>query len=189
MEKQRAEIIDCTLQLLKECGGDSFSFSRVAAYASIEPTELQQHFSGKESLLSAAATSFLENQCVRFNSSQLQKSGTLQQELRLWLVELLQYRESDGCAALFKALWATALHNQDLYLLLDQYYRQLQQIVNSKLQSVAPENCPAQRIESAGCFLLSFIEGYGLMRATLPVSLLQLAELLGRSLSATLTVE
>ena len=189
MDEQRGHILDCARQLLKESGYHAFSMQKVAEASNIELDELQSHFESKSSLLTTVAIAFLESHCAYFSRCQIEKTGHIQQDLTLWLVSLLQYRESEGCDILFKECWAIALHDQEMRLVLDQYYRQLERLIVNKLLPSAPENCSAQKIESAGCFLLPFIEGYGLTRSTLPVSLLLLAELLSKSLQAILSEE
>ena len=182
MDKQVADILDCAKQLLKESGANAFSMAKVAEASNVDFSYLQSHFKSKSLLLTALATSFLESHCAYLNTCQIERSRHVQQDLNQWLLSLLQYRESEGCDTIFKELWAIALHDQEVRLVLDQYYRQLQHITFNKLQSIVPESCSAQKIESASCFLLPFIEGYGLTRSTLPISLLLLSELLSKSL-------
>lgn len=176
------QIIDCAEQLLKESGANAFSMVKVAEASNVDLSYLQSHFKSKSLLLTALATSFLESHCAYLHSCQLECSRHVQQDLNQWLLSLLKYRESDACDTIFKELWAIALHDQGVRLVLDQYYRQLQHLTFHKLQIIAPENCSAQRIESASCFLLPFIEGYGLTRSTLPISLLLLSEQLSKAL-------
>lgn len=186
MGEPRQHILDCAKQLLKTSGYHAFSMTRVAEVSAIDLHFLQSHFESKSLLLTTVAISFLEEHCAYFSRCQIERTGHIQQDLNRWLVSLLQYRESEGCDLLFKEFWAIALHDQEMRLILDQYYRQLAHITAGNLQAIAAENGAEQKIESASCFLLPFIEGYGLMRPALPVSLLLLAEQLSRALQTIL---
>lgn len=182
MNEQREHILDCAQQLLKASGYNGFSMLKVAEASEIDLTCLQAHFKSESLLLTALATSFLESHCAYLNTQQIEIARHTQEALNRWLLSLLQYRESEACDAIFKELWAIALHDQEVRLVFDQYYRQLQHIISSKLQTTIAESSSAQKIESASCFLLPFIEGYGITRSTLPTSLLQLSEQLSRAL-------
>ena len=186
MNEQQAHILDCAQQLLKTSGYKRFSMSQVADACDIDVHSLHAHFESETLLLTTLATSFSESYCAYFESCQIASSGHLEQDLNLWLVHLLEYRETEGSDILFKEFWAIALHDQQVRLVLDQYYRQLQHIIVSKLQAVAPTECPQQKIASAGSFLLPFVEGYSVMRSTLPTSLLLLSEQLSKALQAIL---
>jgi AcrR family transcriptional regulator len=186
MDEPREKIIDCAREVLKESGYQAFSMEKVARASSLELQELQLYFADRSRLLTVLATSFLESHCGYVESCSLEKKGAVQQALNQWLFNLLKHRESEACDLLFKEFWAIALHDREMRLVLDQYYRQLEQLFFNKLQVIASESCSRQQIEAACCFLLPFIEGYSVTRSTLPTSLLLLSEQLSSVLQTFL---
>jgi DNA-binding transcriptional regulator YbjK len=185
MDELREHIISCGNQLLKESGCQGFSMQKVAQLSELDISYLQPYFKNESALLVSIATSFLESHCIYLNTYQLEKGRDIHQNLQQWLLYTLKYRGNEECDALFKEFWAIALHDREMRLVLDQYYRQLQLIIASKLQIIAPHHS-ASCLTAASCFLLPFIEGYGVTRSTLPISLLLSVKQLSQTLQILL---
>lgn len=186
MKKERELILYNAKQLLIELGADAVTVSNVAERARLDYTVVYALFNDSSSLLIALAASFLEEYRAYLTTYQLGSTRRIEQTLEPWLLHLLEHRESDSCTAFFKEFGALSLHNRELRLVMDRYYRQLYQILFDKLQSIAPDGCANYKIESATCLLLPFIEGYGLTRNTLPTSVLSLSTQLSTLLRAIL---
>ncbi len=170
----------CAMQVLKEFGCSGFSMENVAEQANLELSTVLHYFKNKELLVESILLSFVEQYTTHLRTFKIEESRHADKALNQFFLNILEYRESDGCAVVFKELWAIALHNKELRLVLDQHYRELYQIVFQQLQVIAPEYCEESKIDHAVCFVLPFMEGYSLTRSTLPASVLFLSEQLSK---------
>lgn len=182
MKKQKERVIDAGQQVLKEFGIVAFSLQKVSQQSVVDLAEIHFHFKNENELLVTLLTIFTDQQSVYLQNYKVTESRDAKQTINLWLLNLLEQRESDNCCNFLKQFWCIALHDQQVHLVLDQYYRKLEKILADKLVVITSGTCSSQKIENASCFLLPFIEGYSLTRPTLPVSVLQLSEQLSESL-------
>ncbi|WP_019616045.1 TetR/AcrR family transcriptional regulator [Psychromonas ossibalaenae] len=180
MNDKRDHISCCAMQVLKESGCAGFSIENVAVQANLELSTVLLYFKNKEILVESILISFVEQCTAHLKSFKIEENRHADKALNQFFLDVLEYRESDACAAVFKELWAVSLHNKELRLVLDQYYRELYQIVFQQLQTAAPEFCDELKIDHAVCFVLPFMEGYSLTRSTLPASVLFLSEQLSK---------
>ena len=182
MEKQKERVIEAGTQVLKEFGIIAFSLQKVSQESAIDLTEIHFYFKNESALLVTLLATFTKQQSVYLQNYKVIVESDVKQMINLWLLNLLEHRESDSCCNFLKQFWCIALHDQQVHLVLDQYYRQLEKILADKLIVITSGTCSTQSIENASCFLLPFIEGYSITRSTLPVSVLQLSEQLSESL-------
>ncbi|WP_028864529.1 TetR/AcrR family transcriptional regulator [Psychromonas aquimarina] len=180
MNDKSEHISCCAMQVLKESGCAGFSMENVAEQANLELNVVLQYFKNKELLVEFILISFVEQCTTHLRSFKIEENQHADKALNQFFLNILEYRESDACAVVFKELWGIALHNKEVRLVLDQYYRELYQIVFQQLQVIAPEYCEESKIDHAACFVLPFIEGYSLTRSTLPASVLFLSEQLSK---------
>lgn len=186
MSRQIEHIIDCAKQLLKESGHNGFSMENLALISYVDLHELHYHFENESALLTALATAELQQFCAYVSECEIDEMSNVEQALSKWLLTIIEYRNRDAFITLCKEFSVIALHNKAVYLVLDQYYRLLYQIALQKLQSISPDGSSKRNVECAGGFLMPFIEGYGIIRSTLPISVLQLSEQLSKALLAIL---
>lgn len=182
MEDQKEIIIDTAKRSLKERGIQHFSLQKVAQESAIDLSDIHIYFKNENALLVSLLTMFIEQQCLYLQNYEVVGNRNVKQTINLWLLNLLEHRENDNCSNFFKQFWSLALYDKQVRLVLDQYYRELQKILAIKLVLITSGNCSAQKIESASCFLLPFIEGYSVTRPTLPISVLQLSDQLSESI-------
>lgn len=176
------EIIEATVQLLKEEGSEGLTLRKVAGRCGITLSNLQYYYPGKTALLQATADHFFrtcEEQILAERAEALNEDPASSHVFLKRLLTLLIVCELDELYnAVFRELWALAIRDAALAAALRTYYRRYAAWMVDMIVELFPQ---ADAIVS---LLIPYAEGYALVGESMPLDREEVVSLWYRLITA-----
>jgi len=170
-------IIDCALQLLKSEGDYGVTMRQVAVKAEMSLSNVQYYFKNKDELLKAMADRYFQ-QCLEEMKMlpELSSHENLHTELDTLLKGFLCHglKVSEMCC-IFREYWAISTRNSVIEEYLRNYYREMAQVLASKLRSVSSDEDALKRSVT---MIIPYVEGYSVTALAMPVGIDDATEML-----------
>ena len=184
-EQVKLQIIDATLDLLKQVGAEGLSMRKVAGAAGISLGNLQYHYKDRSALLNALAAHYFA-ECMEMLDAYAPGSSVSgrQEKLKQLILFLLGHMDelSDMCRV-FRELWSVATRDEAIRAGLNTYYVNLLAGMSRLLQEMG---FTGKESETVVCLVLPYIEGYSVTVDALPLGKHEIADLLMGSLKGML---
>lgn len=176
-------IIDCTLDILRDCGEQGLSMRKVAAKAGMSLGNLQYYFKNKDELLGGVIREYCGRCGDHFNKAMSERSPEGRPETIRFLVEYgMGYADSE-IGKVFRELWGIAARNKNVEKHLHEYYKVY---ADDLVEMLVPHAKTPANAATVASFLISFFEGYGMISSPLPSGRREMTESLTRMVEALL---
>jgi len=157
------EILDAASALLAEAGYAELSTRKVATRAGMLPGNLQYYFPAKRGLVRALLERYLKRSLERLAARVGGGEPSPEGQLRQIIEGILADQSSTLDCAMFREIWALAVHDPEVAKALDDFYDEYRAHMGAILRSVNPrlQKAGSERLATT---VIAMLEGLSILR-------------------------